>query len=229
MSICDCFAVQLGDFRLPPRSFVVPTFRDNLSFPFTKVKQSKNNAFCLDCPTFQDGTHKLLRNVGNNRSTLRNVPEERISQHYSCFYSIVTFLDAVTTVVRFILFCGCLSAPVMAPLRTRRSVSEIILFPPCKVERIWRDGHSVGLLFFCPVLEYPFPGCWLLCRAHDKPERWTYSELVAVSTVSDLHFLSSDCVPHTITHHKQQYRQYLLPKRYICILIKKWLTCGVTP
>ena len=136
MSICDCFAVQLGDFRLPPRSFVVPTFRDNLSFPFTKVKQSKNNAFCLDCPTFQDGTHKLLRNVGNNRSTLRNVPEERISQHYSCFYSIVTFLDAVTTVVRFILFCGCLSAPVMAPLRTRRSVSEIILFPPCKVERI---------------------------------------------------------------------------------------------
>jgi hypothetical protein len=44
----------------------IPTFRDNLSITFPRVKQSKK--------TLEDGADKLFHNVGNYRNALRNIP-----------------------------------------------------------------------------------------------------------------------------------------------------------
>jgi hypothetical protein len=42
----------------------VPTFRDNLSVPYSRVKKSKKKAFFWDFLTLEDGRDKLSRNVG---------------------------------------------------------------------------------------------------------------------------------------------------------------------
>jgi hypothetical protein len=58
----------------------VPTFRDNLSVPSSKVNKSKKKPFFLDVLTLEDGTDRLSRNVGTElHSTLRNIPNERRS------------------------------------------------------------------------------------------------------------------------------------------------------
>jgi hypothetical protein len=52
----------------------LPTFRDNLAVPSSAVK--------LD---IKEGTNRLSRNVGNYKSTLRNIPEERRHQLSTLF------------------------------------------------------------------------------------------------------------------------------------------------
>jgi hypothetical protein len=50
----------------------LPTFRDNISDPYSRGKQSRN----MNCLTLKDGTERLSRNVGNCQYTLRNITEE---------------------------------------------------------------------------------------------------------------------------------------------------------
>jgi hypothetical protein len=50
----------------------LPTFRDSLSAPYSRIKQSKKN-----CVTLEDVTDWLSRNVGRYLCTLHNIPEER--------------------------------------------------------------------------------------------------------------------------------------------------------
>jgi len=42
------------------------------------LKKNICNIFYFDCSTLEDGSERLLRNVGNYQSTLRNIPEGRI-------------------------------------------------------------------------------------------------------------------------------------------------------
>jgi len=56
----------------------LPTHRDSLSGPTSRVKKSK------DCLTFEDGTYNVSRNVGNYQSTLSNTPEELRFKHIYC-------------------------------------------------------------------------------------------------------------------------------------------------
>ena len=56
----------------------LPTFRDSLSVPSSKVKQSKK--IFLDCLTFEHGTDGLSRNVSKYQSALCNIPEDRRSE-----------------------------------------------------------------------------------------------------------------------------------------------------
>ena len=51
-------------------------FQDNLSVPYSRVKHSN-----------EDGNDRLPQNVGNNESTLHNIPEERRS-HLHCGRSL---------------------------------------------------------------------------------------------------------------------------------------------
>ena len=46
------------------------------------------NIFYFDCLTLEDGSDRLLRNVGNYQSTLRYIPEERISHYFQKVVSI---------------------------------------------------------------------------------------------------------------------------------------------
>jgi hypothetical protein len=57
----------LWDFT---RRLYLPTFRKNLSALSSKVKQSKKN-----CLTLHGGNYELYRNVGNDQSAPRNIPE----------------------------------------------------------------------------------------------------------------------------------------------------------
>ena len=75
----------------------LPTFWDNLSFPFSGVKQSKKNAGnvwmrCVgdgvggDSLSGKDGTDILSRNVGHKyQHTQRNVSEKRRPQQESSY------------------------------------------------------------------------------------------------------------------------------------------------
>jgi hypothetical protein len=64
------YAASRGDF--------LPTFRDNLSVPFSRVK---NPWIIFGFSTLEDGTDRLSRNVGKNyHNSLRNNLEGLISQ-----------------------------------------------------------------------------------------------------------------------------------------------------
>jgi len=41
-----------------------PTFRDDLSVPSSRVKQSKEDAFLFDCLNLEDGIYGVSRNIG---------------------------------------------------------------------------------------------------------------------------------------------------------------------
>ena len=73
------YATQIGS--------KLPTFRNNLSVPFSSVKQYKKNG--LDCLTFGDGTVRLSGNVGSYLHCVRSQKSEDISvtiltQLYRC-------------------------------------------------------------------------------------------------------------------------------------------------
>ena len=57
----------------------VPTFRDNLSVPSSRVKKSKKKVFFLDFLTLQDRTDTSVQDY---HSTLPNIPEVRSSHQY---------------------------------------------------------------------------------------------------------------------------------------------------
>jgi hypothetical protein len=58
----------------------LPTFRENLSAPYSRVEMSKDLHF-LEFLTLEVGTDRLSRNVGKNyKSTKRNISEQRRSE-----------------------------------------------------------------------------------------------------------------------------------------------------
>jgi hypothetical protein len=92
--------LRMHDFRLPsrceisalPSSYAVlfntylPTLRDSLSFPSSRVNQSDRLTYeeRSDCFTLEDGTDKFFRNVCTYHTTLHNNPEERRLWIFSC-------------------------------------------------------------------------------------------------------------------------------------------------
>ena len=100
----------------------VPTFRDNLSVPSSRVRKS------WDFLTIEDETDRLSQNVVlNYHSTLRKIPEER-SSHLdrggSLKSRIVT--DSTQFTDQVFAFCGDRSTRDVSPLRTRSSLYRIV-------------------------------------------------------------------------------------------------------
>jgi len=64
-ALLGCYAVQIRNY--------LPMFRDNLSVPSSRAKQTKKNS---DRLSLDDGTESFLKTSANNYQSIRNNPEE---------------------------------------------------------------------------------------------------------------------------------------------------------
>jgi hypothetical protein len=74
---------QILDLMRPRMVVSLPTFRDNVSVPTSRVKEPNKKLFS-DCLTHESWTHNLFPKVGRNlHSTLRIISKERTSHLHS--------------------------------------------------------------------------------------------------------------------------------------------------